>query len=64
MKLTHKAGEFDSHPVVPQAGGWKSPRMPLHYAEKINVARSGMAKAAAASGRDTRGDQPGEGAER
>jgi len=37
-------------------GGWKSTRMPLQYAEKINVARSGMARAAAAAGRDTRGD--------
>jgi integrase len=35
-----------------QAGGWKSPRMPLQYAEKINAARSGMARAAAATGRD------------
>ncbi len=31
---------------------WKSPRMPLQYAEKINAARSGMARAAAATGRD------------
>jgi len=30
-------------------GGWKSPRIPLQYAEKINAARSGMAKAAAAT---------------
>ena len=29
-----------------QAGGWNSTRMPLHYAEKINAARSGMARAA------------------
>jgi site-specific recombinase XerD len=35
-----------------QAGGWKSTTMPLRYAEKIHVARSGMARAAAASGRD------------
>jgi hypothetical protein len=35
-----------------QAGGWKSPRMPLQYAETINAARSGMARAAPASGRD------------
>jgi hypothetical protein len=34
------------------AGGWKSTRMPLQYAEKINAARSGMARAAAATGRD------------
>jgi hypothetical protein len=33
-------------------GGWKSTRMPLQYAEKINAARSGMARAAAATGRD------------
>jgi integrase len=38
--------------AVTQAGGWKSTRMPLQYAEKINAARSGMARAAAASGRD------------
>jgi hypothetical protein len=38
--------------AITQAGGWKSPRMPLHYAEKINVARSGMAKAAEKSGRN------------
>lgn len=38
--------------TITQAGGWKSTRMPLQYAEKINAARSGMAKAAAISGRD------------
>jgi integrase len=38
--------------AITQAGGWKSPRMPLQYAERINVARSGMAKAAASAGRD------------
>jgi hypothetical protein len=38
--------------AITQAGGWKSTRMPLHYAEKINAARSGMARAAAATGRD------------
>jgi integrase len=38
--------------AITQAGGWKSTRMPLQYAEKINVARSGMARAAAAFGRD------------
>jgi integrase len=38
--------------AITQAGAWKSPRMPLQYAEKINAARSGMARAAAASGRD------------
>jgi integrase len=39
--------------VITQAGGWKSTRMPLQYAEKINAARSGMARAAAASGRES-----------
>jgi hypothetical protein len=38
--------------AITQAGGWKSTRMPLQYAEKINVARSGMAKAAEKTGRD------------
>jgi integrase len=38
--------------AITQAGGWKSTRMPLQYAEKINASRSGMARAAAASGRD------------
>jgi integrase len=38
--------------AITQAGGWKSPRMPLQYAENINAARSGMARAAAATGRD------------
>src|SRR5271154_5535772 len=38
--------------AITQAGGWKSTRMPLQYAERINVARSGMAKAAATTGRD------------
>jgi integrase len=38
--------------AITQAGGWTSTRMPLQYAEKINAARSGMARAAAASGRD------------
>jgi len=38
--------------AITQAGGWKATRMPLRYAEKIDVARSGMARAAAASGRD------------
>jgi integrase len=41
--------------AITQAGGWKSPRMPLQYAEKIHAARSGMARAAAAHGRD---DEP------
>jgi len=38
--------------AITQAGEWKSTRMPLQYAEKINTARSGMARAAAVSGRD------------
>jgi hypothetical protein len=38
--------------AITQAGGWKSPRVPLQYAEKINAARSRMARAAAATGRD------------
>jgi integrase len=38
--------------AIAQAGGWKSTRMPLQYAEKINAARSGMARAPAATGRD------------
>jgi integrase len=38
--------------AITQAGGWKSTRMPLQYAEKINASRSGMARAAAAAGRD------------
>ena len=38
--------------AITQAGGWKSTRMPLQYAEKINAARSGMARAASAAGRD------------
>jgi hypothetical protein len=41
--------------AITQAGGWKSTRMPLKYAEKINAARSGMARAAAAAGRDDAG---------
>jgi hypothetical protein len=50
--------------AIMQAGGWKSTRMPLQYAEKINTARSGMARAAAAAGRDERSDQPSEEIER
>ena len=38
--------------AITQAGGWKSTRMPLQYAENVNAARSGMARVAAASGRD------------
>jgi integrase len=38
--------------AITQAGGWKSTRMPLQYAEKISAARSGMARAAEKAGRD------------
>jgi hypothetical protein len=38
--------------AITQAGGWKSTRMPLQYAEKINAARSGMSRAAEKTGRD------------
>jgi integrase len=39
--------------AITQAGGWKSTRMPLQYAEKINAARSGMAKASERTGRNS-----------
>ena len=39
--------------AITQAGGWKSTRMPLQYAEKINAGRSGMARAAENAGRDS-----------
>jgi len=39
--------------AITQAGGWKSTRMPVQYAEKINAARSGMARAAEKTGRDS-----------
>ena len=39
--------------AITQAGGWKSTRMPLQYAEKINAARSGMGRAAEKTGRDS-----------
>jgi integrase len=42
--------------AITQAGGWKSARMPLQYAEKINAARSGMARAAEKTGRDSIGN--------
>jgi hypothetical protein len=38
--------------AITEAGGWKSTRMPLQYAEKINAARSGMARAAETAGRN------------
>lgn len=44
--------ELDIDLAAIQAGGWKSTKMPLRSAEKINVARSGMARAAAVTGRD------------
>jgi integrase len=44
--------------AITQAGGWKSTRMPLQYAEGINVARSGMAKAAEKTGRNSSVDMP------
>jgi integrase/recombinase XerD len=43
---------LDIDAAITQAGGWKSTRMPLQYAEKIQAAKSGMARAAAATGRD------------
>jgi hypothetical protein len=46
-------GETHNLAAITQAGGWKSPRMPLQYAEKINVGRSGMARAAEKTGRDS-----------
>jgi integrase len=38
--------------AITQAGGWRSTRMPLQYAERIHTVRSAMARAAARSGRD------------
>jgi hypothetical protein len=38
--------------AISQAGGWRSLRMPLQYAEKINLGRSGMARAAEKTRRD------------
>jgi hypothetical protein len=38
--------------AITQARGLKSTRIPLQYADKINAARSGMARAAAVSDRD------------
>jgi integrase len=45
--------------AITQAGGWKSTRMPLQYAEKINAAKSGMSKAAEKAGRDSIADFAG-----
>jgi integrase len=39
--------------AITQAGGWKSTRMPLQYAENIRASRSGMARAAEKMGRDS-----------
>jgi hypothetical protein len=39
--------------AINQPGGWRSARMPPQYAEKINAARSGMARAAEKTGRDS-----------
>jgi hypothetical protein len=44
--------------AITQAGGWKSTRMPLQYPERINAARSGMARAAAEQGRDPQCRRP------
>jgi integrase/recombinase XerD len=38
--------------AITQAGGWKSTRLPLQYAENIGAAKSAMAQAAAIDGRD------------
>ena len=38
--------------AITPAGRWESTRLPLQYAEKIKAARSGMAGAADATGRD------------
>src|SRR5271169_1249644 len=38
--------------AITQAGGWKSTRMPLQYAERIAPSKSAMARAARTSGRD------------
>ena len=38
--------------AITQAGGWKSTRMPLQYAERVATARSAMARASTISGRD------------
>jgi hypothetical protein len=49
--------DIDLAAITP-TGGWKSTRMPLQYAEKINAARSGMARATAATGRDAPSEMP------
>jgi len=37
---------------IMQAGRWKSSRVPMRYWEEVLAARGGMARAAAAQGRD------------
>jgi len=54
-----RVGATQDLAAITQVGGWKSPRMPLQYAEKINAARSGMARAAAATGRDKLASEEG-----
>ena len=46
--------DIDLAAITQAGGGWKSTRMPLQYAEKINAAMSGMARAAEKTGRDDR----------
>jgi len=48
-----RVGAAQDLAAITQAGGWKSTRMPLQYAEKITAARSGMARAAEKTGRDS-----------
>ena len=50
-----RVGATQDLAAITQAGGWKSTRMPLQYAGKINAARSAMAKAAETSGRNLTG---------
>jgi hypothetical protein len=45
--------------AITQAGGWRSTRMPLRNAEKINAASSGMARVAAATGHDESDSEEG-----
>jgi integrase len=44
--------DIDLAAITQAGGGWKSTRMPLQYAERMNAARSGMARAAERAGRD------------
>ena len=53
IRAAQELAELDTAlAAITRAGVWKSTRMPLQYAEKINAARAGMARAAAATGRD------------